>query len=82
MSYQSKFRVTLRSERPVSGGVPEGANPFKIHALSFRKVKHKIRVWEFHAADEHEVRRLYQEAKDADFDNVRGFEISLIERIG
>jgi len=71
------FRVTLRRWDHLHVG--PFFNPFL--ADIWRKRSCTERVWKFRAKDETEVRQLYHEAKAADFDNVRGFDLIRIERV-
>lgn len=74
-----KFKVEV--ERSL--GLLDGANPFEIRDIfRDRLVTMSIRVFEFEAKDETEVRRLFEEAKAADIAEVRGYSLRLIEQIG
>jgi hypothetical protein len=71
------FKVTLvRWHRP-----ERELNPFLIHNVFSIKRPCTERVWEFEAADEAEVRRLFDEARAAGYDNVLGFDLARIEQV-
>jgi hypothetical protein len=70
-----KFRVKI--EKPING---RGHNPFKPVNIN-QRIKASIRVFEFEAKDEDEVKKYFYEAKAADLPNVRGYKLRSIERI-
>jgi hypothetical protein len=71
-----KFRVELKEDHAI-GRHGEPRNPFAFRD-PFATARRRYRVWEFEAKDEAEVRRLYNEAKAADHENVRGFDLHSI----
>ena len=73
------YRVTLRQWHHLREEGPF-FNPFRSRDI-WRKRPCTHRIWEFEAADEDEVRRLFSEAKATDCDNVRGFELISIEAV-
>lgn len=74
-----KFKVTLRQWHHMRTEGPF-FNPFRARDI-FRKRPCTHRVWQFEAKDEAEVRRFYDEAKAANHENVRGFDLIRIEQI-
>lgn len=74
-----KFRVSI--QRVVKSGLPP--NPFVPIQISMSaRSRSLVRVWEFDAKDEAEVRRLFKEAQDQDAPYVRGFTMRSVEQIG
>lgn len=47
----------------------------------YGRTQSTIRMWEFEAKDEVEVRKFYNEAKERNLPHVRGFELCSIEEI-
>jgi hypothetical protein len=72
------FRVTLRQWHHMRDG--STYNPFRARDI-WRKRPCTHRIWEFQAKNEAEVRRLYQEAKDAKLPEIHGFDLLSIEAI-
>lgn len=59
-------------------------NPFLVRdvfAENLPKVRYNVREWEFEAANEAEVRSLFEEAKRLGVNNVAGYELCLIEEV-
>lgn len=77
----SMYRVTLRSDTPVRRSDGREINPFRIRDIFGVRAMRNYRIWEFEAADEAEVRRLYDEAKREDLPNVRGYSLASIEKL-
>jgi hypothetical protein len=69
-----KYRVELREDH-VIGKHDQPINPFHIRDLLNHRARRRARIWEFEAKDEDEVRRYYREAKAADLEGVRGFDL-------
>lgn len=69
------YRVTLRQWHHQRGPF---YNPFRARDV-FPMVPCTDRVWEFEAASEDEVRKLYEEAKAQQLPNVYGFDLIRIE---
>lgn len=61
---------TMPEPNPFLGGLPPDGKTVQMH----------VREWEFEARDEAEVRRLLQEAYDADVPGVRGYSLRQIKR--
>jgi hypothetical protein len=70
------FRVKI--EKPVQSS--RMRNPFRPISMN-SKINTYVRVWEFEAKDEAEVRMYFEEAKKADLPNVKGYELKSIEQI-
>jgi len=68
------FRVELQKSLPN----PEIRNPFLIPIECFGDCKVLVRVWEFEAEDETEVRRLYEKALSIGEPQVQGMAIRSI----
>jgi len=82
VSLVAKFRVSLhRRMREDYSGMPE-PNPF-LRGMpgDGARVNMAVRMWEFEASDEAEVRKLLQEAYDTDIPGVRGFTLRSIEQL-
>lgn len=62
---------TMPEPNPFLGGLPPDGKTVQMH----------VREWELEARDETEVRRLLQEAYDADIPNVRGYSLRQITRL-
>lgn len=71
------FKVTLECSMPKHGPM---WNPFHPNAM-MGTTRVALRSWEFEAADEAEVERLYQEAMQAKLPQVVGFAIRNIQRV-
>lgn len=77
----AKFRVEL--QRCVRSGLGE-RNPFHVQLSNISldtKSTYSVRMWEFEAKNEAEVRRLYEEAVEQNLPNVRGYTIRSIQRV-
>lgn len=73
------FRVTLDR---VAANQDLPRNPFFCRIEHMPPVRRLCRTWEFEAKDEADVRRLLDEARAAGVDNVRGFSLRQIARVG
>jgi hypothetical protein len=74
-----KFRVELKEDHAI-GRHGQPRNPFAFRD-PFAAARRRYRVWEFEAKDEADVRRLYNEAKAANVENVRGFDLHSITQL-
>lgn len=78
-----KFKVLLEQSQGIYGGTDKPLNPFAIRDIfsASLHVRMAIREFVFDADDEKHALRLYEEAKQADISNVRGFRLRSIEEI-
>lgn len=70
------FKVTM--SRRITAN--RSGNPFLAH-LDGRHVSHAVREWTFDAEDETAVKQFLRDARKADIENVRGFDLDRIEQV-
>lgn len=72
-----KFRVELQRRNRSYDPNPY-RNPFLMNINHLPRINVTVREWEFEAADEAHVLRLFNEAVEQGLENVRGFEVRSI----
>lgn len=72
-----KFRITAHKATWPYG---RPRNPFRCGIENFPQMHIITRTWTFEAESESEIKRLWNEAKRQNIDNVAGFELGRIER--
>lgn len=77
----ARFKVAIHRRIRDNYNAPE-PNPF-LAPIPAPGLTHSmsVREWEFEAADEDEVRRLFKEAQESGVGNVQGYSLRSIERL-